>query len=340
MSVQSDIAVPDGPADVAPPSAPPATRPAWQLPQKGLLEVVAIGFCAICAALLVLYIWELPPFAGGVEVTEDAYVRGHTTVIAPQVSGYVVAIPVDDFQRVRMGQVLVRIDDVIYRAQVDQAKANLGVAIAGVANANAALVKAQADMKRISVLAREGASPQQLLDQTVAALRQAEAAASTDAHAPGSALAQVEAAKAALRLAQINLDHTVIRAPDWGQLSEVGVRVGQYVTNGSELLDLVPDKRWVIAEYKEAQTAHMRVGQPASFTVDGLAGARFTGRVEQIAPASGQEFAVLKPDNATGNFVKVPQRIGVRIAIDPGQRLEERLLPGMSVDARIDTSRD
>jgi RND family efflux transporter MFP subunit len=327
---------------IAPP--PPQTdvraRPAWQPAQKKRLEIAAIAFCAISAALLVLYIWDLPPFAGSMQATEDAYVRGHTTVIAPQVSGYVVAIPVDDYRRVHAGQVLARIDDVIYRARVDQAKANIGIALAGVANAQATLVKAQADMKRISVLAHEGAAPAQLLDQTIAALRQAEAAASSDPKAPGSALAQVEAAKAALRLAEIDLDHTVIRAPDSGQLSEVGVRLGQYVTNGSELVDLVPDKRWVIAEYKEAQTAHMRVGQSASFTVDGLAGARFTGRVEQIAPASGQEFAVLKPDNATGNFVKIPQRIGVRIAIDAGQRLEERLLPGMSVDARIDTSGD
>ena len=121
-------------------------------------------------------------------------------------------------------------------------------------------------------------------------------------------------------------------------MGEVGVRLGQYVTNGTQLMSLVPVDRWVIANYKEAQTAHMAPGQRASFRVDALAGARFTGHVERLSPAAGSEFAVLKPDNATGNFVKVPQRIGVRIAIDPGQRLAPRLRPGMSVVSRVDTS--
>jgi multidrug resistance efflux pump len=101
---------------------------------------------------------------------------------------------------------------------------------------------------------------------------------------------------------------------------------------------LVPPETWVIANFKEAQTARMTVGQPASFTVDGLANARLTGHIERISPAAGSEFAVLKADNATGNFTKVPQRIAVRIRIDPGQQLAARLRPGMSVQARVDTS--
>jgi multidrug resistance efflux pump len=109
------------------------------------------------------------------------------------------------------------------------------------------------------------------------------------------------------------------------------------VTNGTQLTTLVPPDKWVIANYKEAQTAHVDLGQPASFTVDALDGARFTGHVEHLAPATGSEFAVLKPDNATGNFVKVPQRIGVRIAIDPDQTMMDRLRPGMSVEAEVDT---
>jgi multidrug resistance efflux pump len=129
-----------------------------------------------------------------------------------------------------------------------------------------------------------------------------------------------------------------VRAPESGRLSEVGVRVGQYVTAGSQLMFLVPPETWVIANYKEAQTARMAVGQPASFTVDGLANARLTGHVERLSPAAGSEFAVLKADNATGNFTKVPQRIAVRIKIDPGQPLAARLRPGMSVQTRIDTS--
>ncbi len=106
------------------------------------------------------------------------------------------------------------------------------------------------------------------------------------------------------------------------------MRLGQYVTNGTQLMSLVPADRWIIANYKEGQTAHVAVGQPAVIRVDALNGARLTGHVERLSPAAGSEFAVLKPDNATGNFVKVPQRIGVRIAVDPGQALAARLRPG------------
>jgi len=115
------------------------------------------------------------------------------------------------------------------------------------------------------------------------------------------------------------------------------VRLGQYVTNGTQLFSLVPPEHWVIAEFKEAQTAHMAPGQRASFTVDALAGRRFWGHLEYLSPATGSEFAVLKPDNATGNFVKVPQRIGVKILLDPNQSQAWRLRPGMSVEARIYT---
>jgi len=188
-------------------------------------------------------------------------------------------------------------------------------------------------------------------DQTVAALRQAEAqvrqaqASSEIARQDirtvdvgrGGLEAQVEAARAQLRLAQIDLDNTLIRAPEAGQLGEVGVRLGQYVTNGTQLLSLVPPDRWVIANFKEAQTKRMAAGQRAVIVVDALGGAKLKGRVERLSPAAGSEFAVLKPDNATGNFVKVPQRIGVRIAIDPRQPLAARLRPGMSVEAHVDT---
>ena len=149
--------------------------------------------------------------------------------------------------------------------------------------------------------------------------------------------AAVESAKAQLRLAQIDLDNTIIRAPADGQLSEVGVRVGAYVTAGTQLLSVVPHHVWVIANFKEAQTGGMAIGQPARFSVDALGGAEMTGRIENLSPAAGSEFAVLKADNATGNFVKVAQRIAVRIKIDDKQPLAKRLRPGMSVEVRIDT---
>jgi multidrug resistance efflux pump len=153
----------------------------------------------------------------------------------------------------------------------------------------------------------------------------------------GGLQAAVENAQAALHLAQIDLDNTRIRAPADGRLSEIGVRRGAYVTSGTQLMFLVPRDLWVIANFKEAQTHRMRVGQAVSFRVDALGDATLKGRVESLSPAAGSEFAVLKADNATGNFVKVAQRIAVRIRIDPGQALTERLRPGMSVEVKVAT---
>ncbi len=153
----------------------------------------------------------------------------------------------------------------------------------------------------------------------------------------GGLEAGVENARAALRLAQIDLDNTRIRAPTDGRLSEVGVRQGAYVTSGTQLMFLVPHDLWVIANFKEGQTHAMRIGQAVTFKVDALNGARLRGRIQSVSPAAGSEFAVLKSDNATGNFVKVAQRIAVRIRIEPGQAAAQRLRPGMSVEVRVAT---
>jgi multidrug resistance efflux pump len=353
-------------------AAEPAPVATWRPGPRHPIVIVGIVLIALAAVLAILAAWGLPPFGFGIESTDNAYVRGRTTVIAPQVSGYVAAVLVKDYTQVSAGQILVRVDDLTYRARVEQARANVAAAeanlannvqahasrvaaiasqVAAIENAQAQLVRARADMERAGDLVSDGSISIRERDQTLAALRQAEAqvpqaeAARDIARQDlrtvdvgrGGLEAQVAAAKAQLNAAQIDFDHTVIYAPEAGQLGEVGVRLGQFVTNGTQLMSLVPADRWVIADYKEAQTAHMAPGQPASFTVDALDGARLTGHVERLSPATGSEFAVLKPDNATGNFVKVPQRIGVRIAIDTGQTLEARLRPGMSVNARIDT---
>ena len=363
----TDAAVP--PAAEAPPPSPP---PMWQAPPKSPLVTGWVIVAALIAIIAILAAWRLPPFSGGRETTENAYVRGRTTVIAPQVSGYVVAVLVKDYEQVRAGQIIARIDDSIYRARVEQARANLAAQraalansrqarasrtaglqaqVAGLGNAQAQLLRARADMVRVDDLVRDGSVSRRERDQTLAALRQAEAqvrqAQAADAIARqdirtvdvgrGGLEAQVKAAEAQLRLAEIDLGHTVIRAPESGQLSEIGVRLGQYVTNGTQLFSLVPADRWVIANYKEAQTSRMAPGQKVTFLVDALGGARLHGHVERLAPAAGSEFSVLKPDNATGNFVKVPQRIGVRITVDPGQALAERLRPGMSVETTVHT---
>jgi multidrug resistance efflux pump len=152
----------------------------------------------------------------------------------------------------------------------------------------------------------------------------------------GALEAAVERARAQVRLAQIDLANTRIAAPRDGVLSEVGVRQGQYVTAGTQLMSLVPDRIWVVANLKETQMRKVRVGQPATLEVDAL-DEKLRGHVERISPAAGSEFSVIRPDNATGNFTKVVQRIPVRISLDPGQSAVQRLRPGMSVVAHIDT---
>jgi len=363
------------PAAAPTPDAPkPADGPATWAPARHhpLATALFVGVVVV-GVLVVLAAWRLPPFAGPDQATEDAYVQGLTTVISPQVSGYVLQVPVDDFELAPQNKVLVVIDPSTYRQRVEQAQADLDAKIADLANnrqtvargaagvatedaaevsARAQLEKAQADLRRSSDLVKDGSLSVRENDQNVAAVREAEAGVA-QAQAQhrgavevvrsavvneGALRAAVEAARAQLDAAQIDLGHTIIRAPQAGQLSEVDVRVGQYVTNGSQLMFLVPQARWVTANFKEAQTHAMRPGQSAWFTVDALAGTRLRGHVERISPATGSEFAVLKPDNATGNFTKVPQRISVRIAIDPGQPAAARLRPGMSVEAHVDTA--
>jgi multidrug resistance efflux pump len=356
-------------AEAAPVEAAPDR---WHPPVPGRMGMAVIVLVLAAAILAILYAWRLPPFGGRFEQTDDAYVRGQTTVISPQVSGYVSVVPVKDFQNVNAGDVLVRIEDSIYSARVAQARANVLTQVsnldnsdqaqrskeastlaqdAGIANAQAQLIRAQSDWDRLEPLVKAGWATKSQEDQIRAALRAAEAQVrqANAARAIGTQdvrtvivgrsglSANVEAAKAQVRLAEVDLGHTVIRAPETGQLSEVSVRNGQYVTAGTQLMYLVPRNFWVTANFKEAQTRNMRVGQPASFTVDALGDKRLTGTVESLAPASGSEFAVLRPDNATGNFVKVAQRIAVRIRIDPNQPLAARVRPGMSVVARIRT---
>ena len=366
------------PAPAPTPAPSPATPPppvgsGWRPQPPSRKVIIIIVLLAVAGVCAVLAAWRLPPFATSYQSTDNAYVRGRTTVISPQVSGYVTEVLVRDFADVKQGDPLVRIDDRIYRQRIDQAQAqvdaqaatlsnslqtarsrqaSLAAQDAAVANAEAQLMRAQADMARVNDLVVDGSVSLRERDQTLAALRQAQAQVQQAKAAReiarqdirtvevgrGGQKAGVSGAEAARSLAQIDLANTVIRAPETGRLSEVGVRLGQYVTAGSQLMFLVPPETWVIANFKEAQTARMAVGQPASFTVDGLANERLTGRIERISPAAGSEFAVLKADNATGNFTKVPQRIAVRIRVDPGQTLSARLRPGMSVQARVDTA--
>lgn len=266
-----------------------------------------------------------------------------------------------------------RIDDRVYRQRLEQANANLAGARAQLANsaqtgasrqatvgardaelasARAQLQRAQADMARVADLAADGSVSLRERDQTEAALQSARAAvrqaeavrevARQDVTSVGVSRegleASVAAARAAVRLAEIDLANTIITAPEAGQLGQIGARRGQYVTAGSQLVSLVPPQFWVIANFKERQAGRMTEGQAATVTVDALGDRRFSGRIQQISPATGSEFAVLPAQNATGNFTKVAQRLPVRIVLNAGQEGLARLRPGMSVVARVDTA--
>ena len=344
----------------------------WHPPKKTRLKsaiLIAIGLVAIG---LVLYAWKLPPFQSAVVRTDNAYVRGQTTVISPQVTGYVTRVYVQDFEDVAAGTPLVQIDPRIYQQKVEQAHAQVLAAEsnlnnnqqsltsnqstviarnASIANAEAMLKKAQADMARVQELVGLGSLSPREGDQARAALQQAQAAVA-EAHAQKAVAEQgvksthvgkqglqaaVAQAQAQEQLAQIDLNNTTIKAPQQGRLSEISVKQGQLVNAGTQLMYLVPKHVWVVANFKETQTANIKVGQAATVRVDALGGAELRGKVERIAPAAGSEFSVIRPDNATGNFVKVAQRIAVRIQIDPNQELATRLSPGMSVEASVDT---
>ncbi len=351
-----------------------AARGYWPLPVKHPLLVALIVVKGIIVLLAVLRVWELPPFRTSVRVTDNAYIRGRTTVIAPQVSGYVVAVDAADFGKVQTGQTLVRIDDRQYRAKVDQARAALeaqkaalanldqahasrvaalAAQAAAILNAKAQLLRSESDLGRVDDLVQDGSVSVRERDQARAALAQSQAQldqakaaheiARQDIRAVEinreSIQSQIDAAAAQLRAAEIDLENTVVRAPEGGQLGEIGVRLGQYVTNGTQLLSLVPDDRWVIANFKETQTGGMRPGLPAWITVDALGGQRIEGHVDDIAPAAASEFSVVKPDNGTGNFVKIPQRVGVRLRLDGSAEGLRSLRPGVSVEAHVDVGR-
>lgn len=353
-------------APVPPPAEPPPSGMRW-------LSSAAFGLVALVGVLIVLYAWRLPPFSSAIVSTENALVRGQVTIVGTQLSGYVVAVKVQDFQQVKQGDLLVLIDDRIYQQRYDQARAQLAAqqaalanweqsrksAVASVAlqqaalaNAEAQAVKTTADLARVNLLAADGSLSLREQDaskasraQTVAAVAQARAsvdiareAAQTVVVNKAALEAAVANAQAALKATKVDLDNTRITAPVDGQLGQVSVRLGAYVNAGAQLMGIVPPQLWLIANLKETQMNHVQVGQGVTFKVDALDGATLTGQIEHISPATGSEFSVLPPDNATGNYVKVAQRIPVRIRIDAGQAQARRLRPGMSVEVSIDTS--
>ena len=317
--------------------------------------------------------WETWVGASVRQITDDAYVRSDMTPLSAKIEGYVRRVPVNDFQQVKAGDLLIEIEDDDYRARADQAEAELAGAEAAIENlksrkalqqsqiaeAQDAINATQADVDRTQkeavrqqkLLAYTFGTPQKV-EQAVADEKRFEANLARNEAALAAAQRQMavldteegqlraaaKAKRAAFDLAKIELGYTRIAAPIDGMVSERGVRAGQYVRDGTQVISVVPlHNVWAIANYKETQLTHVKVGQRAEITIDTFPGLVVTGRVDSISPASGSQFTLLPPDNATGNFTKVVQRIPVKITLDRGHPLEGQLRPGMSVIATIHT---
>jgi membrane fusion protein (multidrug efflux system) len=305
--------------------------------------------------------------------TDDAYVDAHSALIAPKITGYIANVAVDDNETVRAGQVLASIDPRDYQAALDEARANVAATEAAidslsqqieeqklvaeqdrqlVASDQAALVYSQQNFQRYSTLAHSGAGSVQQAQQATADIREKEAGLQHDSTAVtvaekqigvfeaqvAQAKANLEEQQAAERQATLNLDYTVLRAPVDGTIGARTATVGQYVQPGTQLMALVPLRDiYITANFKETQLTDVRPAQPVTISVDTFPGVMVRGHVASIAPASGEQFALLPPDNATGNFTKIVQRIPVKILVDPNDPLAGMLRPGMSVEPTIDT---
>ena len=368
LSDRDTTLAPSAPAQRAPSEIPPAQQRPWSGNTFVRLTVLVAA-----AIIVVLFATQWDRWIGFAvrQVTDDAYVRGDITPLSAKVEGYVRRVAVDDFERVKEGDLLVEIEDDDYRARAAQAEADLLGAKAAIENLKArkaaqhaqvaeaedAIKATQADVERTRL---EAARQRTLLATTFGTrqrVEQADAAAErfsatlarneAELDAQRSQLAvldtqeaqlraDVKAKQAALDLAKINLGYTRILAPVSGMVSERDVRNGQYVHAGSQVISIVPlDNVWVLANYKETQLTHVAIGQRAEIRVDTFPGVVITAMVDSIAPASGAQFSLLPPDNATGNFTKVVQRIPVKLRMASDNPLAGKLRPGMSVIATI-----
>src|SRR5881296_1143999 len=284
--------------------------------------------------------------------TDNAQVDGHIIPILPKVGGFVTLVRTDENRQVQAGDTLVVLDDRDYRARLAQAEADLAVALAGVSNkarvgqaeaqvaqAEANAKKAHADLDRMLPLAQQDIVSKQQLDAAQAAAAAADAALAAAQAALAAADARVAAARAGRDQAALNLSYTRITAPSAGVVSKKSVEVGQLVQPGQPLMSVVPlEDVWITANLKETEIADVTPGDSADITVDAYKGQHFCGHVESLSPATGAKFSLLPPDNATGNFTKVVQRIPVRIRLDcTTVDAAHPLRPGMSVVATIKT---
>jgi membrane fusion protein (multidrug efflux system) len=340
-----------------------------------LRKVLLVAAASLGVVAAAAYGYEWLTVGRYVESTDDAYVGGDVTAIAPHVAGFVSGIAVSDNEHVKRGQLLLRLDARDFAAAEQHAEAALAARRAALADLQAKYLSQQSTIDQASAdfaaraaqarFAREDDRRYQGLGRALAISRQdVERAASADATAEAQAaaaragvdsanrglsviaadVAQAKAdiaqAEADLRTARLNLGYTEIRSPIDGYVGNRAVRVGAYVTVGSYLASIIPAQGlWVDANLKEDQLAHIRAGESATIVADVLPGKEFHGRVESVAPGTGSVFSVIPAENATGNFTKIVQRVPVRIALDATDARLGGLRPGLSITASIDTRR-
>jgi membrane fusion protein (multidrug efflux system) len=351
--------------------AGPRLKIDWHIAREAIWRAL-VFLVALTILIIVTSRWNRWQGAAGWQSTDDAYLQSDLTPISAKVPGYVRSVPVQDFDRVRAGQLVAEIVDDDYRASEAQAEANVAAAAAQIqtlktqrdlqaANVDAARAVVASTAASLAQNGRDLARQRQLLatgsssteateklqttrDQLAAQLAQNRAQVEAASRqiavltAQGAqAQAALQAQQANLATARINLGYTRIVAPQDGVLGQRQIRPGQYVGVGGQITTLTPLPRvWVIANYKETQLTHMAVGDKAEVRVDTYPGRVLRGHIQSFAPGSGAQYALLPPDNATGNFTKVVQRIAVKVAIDDADGLADRLRPGMSVVAKID----
>ncbi len=331
-----------------------------------LIFIVAVGIIIVVSTN-----WTRWEGGAGWQTTNDAYLQADLTPISAKVAGYVRELPIQDFEHVHKGQVIAQLVDDDYRAVAAQAEAGVSTAMAQVqalkaqhalqlanveaaravvASTAASFAQNDRDLARQHRLLETGSSSTEAseklttthtqleaqLTQTRAQALAAERLLSVLEAQIAQSEATIAAQRATLDAAKLNVGYSTITAPQDGVVGQRQVKPGQLVGVGSQITTLTPlPNVWVIANYKETQLTHMAVGQQAKITVDTFPGHTLRGHVLAFAPASGAVFALLPPDNATGNFTKIVQRIAVKIVIDDADGLIDRLIPGMSVEAKV-----
>ena len=301
---------PQSPADLAPdgPAAPPPVR---RRPTRRVV-LAGAGLALVLVTAGIAY-WL---HARGAVSTDDAFIEARVIHISPKVGGQVVEVNVTDNQRVRPGDVLVRIDPRDYEATAQQARAQVRAA-------EVEAQRARADARRVTELFARGLVARQELEHAIAAERTAEA--------------NLEAARQRLNEATLKLSYTTITAPEAGRVTRKAIEEGMFVQPGQQLMAIVTDDLWVVANFKETQLAKIRPGEPVDIKVDAYPRRRFRGHVDSIQAGTGARFSLLPPENATGNYVKVVQRVPVKIVFDRLPDDPSRLGPGMSVVPAIKT---